>query len=235
MMPSWHRFSVDKRGTVHIREVSKPHWRGKAAPSRKSAISAAQAGKPTRRVSSSRAQRSAAGRAEGAPPLTSEEARQQARAEELTLRVANNGSGYFGVNHQSRKPKPYIAQVSRGGKMVHLGSFVTAEEAALCVARSPEGQAAAEREASVSPMSEEENVPVPAGATLKEESAAPPMPLGAYVKEEEVPSMPPGAFFKEEEVVPPTPPDGVVKQEHGVVVVRGDGLVGGRPKRQRKN
>ena len=85
-------------------------------------------------------------------------------------------------------------------------------------------------------MSEEGNVPVPAGATLKEESAAPPMPLGAYVKEEEVPSMPPGAFFKdlEEVVLPPTPPDGVVKQEHGVVIVRGDGLVGGRPKRQRK-
>ena len=84
-------------------------------------------------------------------------------------------------------------------------------------------------------MSEEGNVPVPAGATLKEESAAPPMPLGAYVKEEEVPFMPLGAFFKEEEVVPPTPPGGVVKQEHGVVVVRGDGLLGGRPKRQRKN
>ena len=137
VIPSWHRFSVDKRGTVHIREVSKPHWRGKATPSRKSAISAAQAGKPTRRVSSSRAQRSAAGRAEGAPPLTSEEARQQARAEELTLRVANNGSGYFGVNHQSRKPKPYIAQVSRVGKMVHLGSFVTAEEAAQRAAAAP--------------------------------------------------------------------------------------------------
>eukprot|EP00964_Phaeocystis_antarctica_P101061 scaffold66583_cov64-Phaeocystis_antarctica.AAC.3 len=160
MMPSWHRFSVDKRGTVHIREVSKPHWRGKAAPSRKSASSAAQAEKPTRRVSPSRAQRSAAGRAEGAPPLTSEEARQQARAEELTLRVANNGSGYFGVNHQSRKPKPYIAQVSRGGKMVHLGSFVTAEEAALCIARSPEGQAAAaeaaERAAAPPPLTSEE-------------------------------------------------------------------------------
>ena len=30
-----------------------------------------------------------------------------------------------------------------GGKQVQLGSFATAEEAALCVARSPEGQAAA--------------------------------------------------------------------------------------------
>ena len=30
----------------------------------------------------------------------------------------------------------------RGGKVVYLGTFVTAEEAALCVARSPEGQVA---------------------------------------------------------------------------------------------
>ena len=178
----------------------------------------------------------AAERAAAAPPLTSEEVRRQAQAEGLTLRVADSSTGYSCVYlNQSSKPKPYAARVRRGGKEVYLGSFATAEEAALCVARSPEGQAAAEREASVSPMSEEENVPVPAGATLKEESAAPPMPLGAYVKEEEVPSMPPGAFFKEEEVVPPTPPGGVVKQEHGVVVVRGDGLLGGRPKRQRKN
>ena len=28
----------------------------------------------------------------------------------------------------------------RDGKLVHLGCFATAEEAALCVARSPEGQ-----------------------------------------------------------------------------------------------
>ena len=181
-------------------------------------------------------QAATAKRAAAAPPLTSEEARQQAQAEGLTLRVADSSTGYSCVYlNQSSKPKPYAARVRRGGKEVYLGSFATAEEAALCVARSPEGQAAAEREASVSPMSEEENVPVPAGATLKEESAAPPMPLGAYVKEEEVPFMPLGAFFKEEEVVPPTPPGGVVKQEHGVVVVRGDGLVGGRPKRQRKN
>ena len=31
--------------------------------------------------------------------------------------------------------------MKRGGKSVSLGSFATAEEAALCVARSPEGQA----------------------------------------------------------------------------------------------
>ena len=51
------------------------------------------------------------------------------------------------------QPKPYETRVRRGGKQVHLGSFATAEEAALCVARSPEqerkaaaeGKAAAKR------------------------------------------------------------------------------------------
>ena len=35
--------------------------------------------------------------------------------------------------------------VRRGGKQVGQGYFATAEEAALCVARSPEGQAAAKK------------------------------------------------------------------------------------------
>ena len=39
------------------------------------------------------------------------------------------------------------AQVRRSGQPVNLGSFATAEEAALCVARSPEGKVAAERAA----------------------------------------------------------------------------------------
>ena len=87
----------------------------------------------------------AAKRAAAAPPLTSEEARQQAQAERLTLLVADTKTGYFGVHHKPGYPKPYQAQVWRGGKMVTLGRFATAEEAALCVARSPEGQAAAEK------------------------------------------------------------------------------------------
>ena len=92
--------------------------------------------------------KAAAQRAAAVPvPLTSEEARQQAQAERLTLRVAENKTGYFGVNYQPGKPKPYKAQVTRGGKSAALGSFATAEEAALCVARSPEGKAAAERDA----------------------------------------------------------------------------------------
>eukprot|EP00964_Phaeocystis_antarctica_P046609 scaffold26950_cov65-Phaeocystis_antarctica.AAC.1 len=86
----------------------------------------------------------AATRAAAAPPLTSEEARQQAQAEGLTLRVADNRAGYFGVSHQpGGLPKPYQAKATRSGKQVSLGSFATAEEAALCVARSPEAQAAA--------------------------------------------------------------------------------------------
>ena len=88
-------------------------------------------------------------RAALAPPLTSEEARQQAQAEGLTLHKAKNTTGYFGVCYKPGRPKPYLVHVRRGGKQVHLGSFATAEEAALCVARSPEGQAAAERAASV--------------------------------------------------------------------------------------
>ena len=72
----------------------------------------------------------------------------QAQAEGLMLLVvADNKTGYFGVHHQSSKPKPYQARVSRGGNFVHLGSFATAEEAALCVARSPEGRKAAAQRA----------------------------------------------------------------------------------------
>jgi hypothetical protein len=144
--------------------------------------------------------------AAAAPPLTSEEARQQAQAEGLTLLVADNKAGYFGVHLPTPGGfKPYQAQVWRGGKVVSPGRFATAEEAALCVARSPEGQAAAERAASAPPSrrSEEEGQgPPPARpsrAVLKEEGTVPPMPAGAFVKEEELfPLMPPGGFFKED-------------------------------------
>ena len=99
----------------------------------------------------------AAKRAAAAPPLTSEEARQQARAEGLTLVKADNKTGYFGVYHnlQASRSKPYQAQVRRGGTMVYLGCFGTAEQAALCIARSPEGQEAAKQAAAAPPTSEE--------------------------------------------------------------------------------
>ena len=89
--------------------------------------------------------------------MLSAEARQQAQTEGLTLRVADNKAGYFGVNHQPGRPKPYLAGVWRGGKQVSLGRFATAEEAALCVARSPEGREAAERAAAAPvPLTSEE-------------------------------------------------------------------------------
>eukprot|EP00964_Phaeocystis_antarctica_P081009 scaffold50633_cov57-Phaeocystis_antarctica.AAC.1 len=91
-------------------------------------------------------------------PLTSEEARQQAQAEGLTLHVADNKAGYSCVSlAKPGQPKPYMARVSRGGKYAHLGCFVTAEEAALCVARTPEGQAAAQKAAAAPlPLTSEE-------------------------------------------------------------------------------
>ena len=71
-------------------------------------------------------------------PLTSEEARQQAEAEGLTLRTKDDGR-YFGVYlNKPGQPKPYhtlVTPVTRGGKQVRLGCFATAEEAALCIAR----------------------------------------------------------------------------------------------------
>ena len=70
------------------------------------------------------------------------------QVKELTLLVAENTTGYFGVQlNKPDQPKPYQVQVRRGGKRVHLGSFATADEAALCVARSPEGRAVAAKRA----------------------------------------------------------------------------------------
>jgi myo-inositol-hexaphosphate 3-phosphohydrolase len=155
----------------------------------------------------------AAERAAAAAPLRSEEARQQAQAEKLTLLRADNSSGYFGVHLNPGRPKPYLARVKRGGKNEYLGHFATAEEAALCVARSPEGRAAAGRAAA---GGSQNTLPaVPSGSSLKEEGTVPPMP--------------PGAFVKGEGVVPPMPPDAFVKVE--VVVKEEEGS--GQPKRQR--
>ena len=93
----------------------------------------------------------------------------------------------------------------------------------LRVARSLEGQAAAERSASAAPqLSEEEG-----------KGTVPPMPPGTFVKKEDMPS---DAAVKDESVVSPKrcqahalPPDGFVKVE---VVVKEDER-SGRPKRQR--
>ena len=140
-----------------------------------------------------------------------------AEADGLTLLTAESSTGYFGVILDRRgKTKPYLARVWRGGNQVSLGSFATAEEAALCIARSPEGRAAAMRAAPQ--LSEEEG-----------KGTVPPMPPGAFVKEEDVPA---AAAVKEEGAVPPMPPDAfVVKTE---AVVKEEGSSGSRPKRQRR-
>ena len=100
------------------------------------------------------------------------------RVLELTPVRTQSKTGYFGVYlNKPGQPKPYQAKVRRGGKDVYLACFATAEEAALCVARSPEGRAAAGR-----------------AAAAERQGALPTLPFGAFVNEEEVaPPMPPGA------------------------------------------
>ena len=126
----------------------------------------------------------AAERAAAAVPMTSEKARQQAQAERLTLLVAKNKTGYFGVNLDKRtKANPYEVRMRRGGKKVSLGCFATAEEAALHVARSPEGQAAVQKAAAATrPLTSEEKRK--GSFVYKEEGLVPPMPPGAYTKVE---------------------------------------------------
>ena len=101
--------------------------------------------------------------------MRSEEARQQAEAEGLTLLKADNKTGYFGVYlNKPGQPKPYQAQVSRGDNMVHLGSFATAEEAALCVARSPEEGLAPPRSAAAPQSTREDALQQARDAIVRE-------------------------------------------------------------------
>ena len=97
--------------------------------------------------------------------------------------MAKNTAGYFGVILANPgRPKAYQAQMRRVdklNKLVHLGCFATAEEAALCVARSPEGQASAGRVAAED--SQGTHPAVPSGAIHREKSTAPAMAPGAVV------------------------------------------------------
>ena len=82
-------------------------------------------------------------RESGSRPIDSSQAR---------LRVICGSSTF----RQARLVQAYLARVKRGGKDAHLGVFATAEEAALCVARSPEGRAeAAKRAAAAAPLTSE--------------------------------------------------------------------------------
>ena len=83
-----------------------------------------------------------------APIDAAEAAVRQAEAEGLTLQPSDNATGYRGVYSDAcsrHKVKPFKASFRKAGKNVHLGSFATAEEAALAYARTPEAQAAAAR------------------------------------------------------------------------------------------
>ena len=157
--------------------------------------------------------------------MRSDEAREQAQAERLMLVVAENKTGYFGVRLATPgRPKPYQARVKRGGKAVYLGYFATADEAALCFARSPEGRAAAGRAAAAESQG---TLPaVPSGAIPREKGMTPAMAPGAVVKVEDLlqllddddleAALPSGASLKEEDTAPPMPPGTFVKEEGAV-------------------
>ena len=85
------------------------------------------------------------------------------------------------------KTKPYQAQVRLGGKMVALGYFATAEEAALSYARASAAPAAAPHSSCSSlrkreVKSEERPPDMPANACVKLEEQPPPMPSNVFVK-----------------------------------------------------
>ena len=68
--------------------------------------------------------------------LTAEEALRQAEAEGLELPRGKTTGGYSGVQHyKQRKSKPFVSSIWQGAKLHYLGSFNTAEEAALVHAR----------------------------------------------------------------------------------------------------
>ena len=67
-------------------------------------------------------------------PVSAQNAIRQAEAEGLTLVTSSKGAtGYSGVIY---KGQSYGAKRQRDGKRVQIGTFATAEEAALCLARS---------------------------------------------------------------------------------------------------
>jgi hypothetical protein len=108
-----------------------------------------------------------------AAPLTAAEVVAQAAAEGLTLEPGSGAAGYKGVNVDGSR---YRANVWRAGKQVNLGSFATAEEAALTVARANArtDPPAASPAAKPAPLTAEEVVAQAAaeGLTLEQSSNA---------------------------------------------------------------
>jgi hypothetical protein len=79
-------------------------------------------------------------------PMSAEQALAIAEAEGLIMPRSNGKTGFRGVTHVTgKKARPYQAWICRAGKLERLGRFATPEEAALCRARTPEGQKAASR------------------------------------------------------------------------------------------
>ncbi len=80
-----------------------------------------------------------------APTMTAAEAHAAAASEGLALLRAENLTGFKGVQRSNIVSKPFKSDLWLGGRNNHLGTFATAEEAALAVARllGPEGVAAA--------------------------------------------------------------------------------------------
>jgi hypothetical protein len=97
-----------------------------------------------------------------------EAAVRQAAAEGLTLKPSGNATGYLGVYEKSCKgsSKPFHAMMWSAGKMVHLGYFDTAEEAALAYARTLEAQAQVANP-KAAPLTAEEAVAQAAAEGLK--------------------------------------------------------------------
>ena len=73
--------------------------------------------------------------------MTPAEAHAAAAAEGLALVPAENVTGFKGVSRTGNASKPFQAMLRREGRDKYLGTFVTAEEAALAYARAlgPDG------------------------------------------------------------------------------------------------
>ena len=99
-----------------------------------------------------------------------EAAVRQAEAEGLTLQPSDNAAGYHCVRKVDGS-RPFQATVRRAGEKVHLGSFTTAEGAALAYARTPEAQAEMAN-AKPAPLTAEEALAQAAAEGLELESSS---------------------------------------------------------------
>ena len=104
-----------------------------------------------------------------------EEAVQQAEAEGLTLMRSDRSSSGYRYVFENASKTGFVAKMRllRGGACVHLGTFDTAEQAALCVARTPEGRAAAAGTAAVASQATALTPPAPKPRMLPNTCDAP--------------------------------------------------------------